>query len=186
MTPILITLSNWLHALATVIFIGHFVLLALIYLPALATNGNGLALSEISKRSRSWMYAIIAYFHLHGNLPDDRRHELPGFCRLWELLGDRDAGEARSYYWNDRNGILVQLHPARWAANEFKYGSRAGNFPFPLVCQRNGDLGCFGFASHGSRPSAINNRNRMRRNDQQPVVLSQECFHQSNSSTLSI
>jgi hypothetical protein len=28
MTPILIALSNWLHALATVAFIGHFILLA--------------------------------------------------------------------------------------------------------------------------------------------------------------
>ncbi|MGC1378823.1 MAG: hypothetical protein WA821_21505 [Anaerolineales bacterium] len=64
MTPILIALSNWLHALATVIFIGYFVLLALICLPALGTNG--LALSEISKRSRAWMYAALLVFIVTG------------------------------------------------------------------------------------------------------------------------
>jgi uncharacterized membrane protein len=66
MTPILIALSNWLHALATVVFIGHFVMLALIYLPALSKTGNGAALSEISKRSRPWLYASLLIFIVTG------------------------------------------------------------------------------------------------------------------------
>jgi len=64
MSQILISASTWLHAIATVIFIGHFVLLAGIYIPALSKNGH--ALSEISKRSRSWMYASLIVFAVTG------------------------------------------------------------------------------------------------------------------------
>lgn len=64
MTQFLISLSTWLHALATVVFIGHFVLLAAIYLPALSNNGP--ALSEISKRSRPWLYASLIVFMITG------------------------------------------------------------------------------------------------------------------------
>jgi uncharacterized membrane protein len=66
MTQIFIALSYWLHAVATVIFIGHYVLLALIYLPALSKTENGTALSEISKRSRAWMYASLLIFIVTG------------------------------------------------------------------------------------------------------------------------
>lgn len=64
MSQFLISISTWLHALATVVFIGHFVLLAGIYIPALSKNGS--ALSEISKRSRSWMYASLIVFAVTG------------------------------------------------------------------------------------------------------------------------
>lgn len=64
MSQFLISISTWLHAIATVIFIGHFVLLAGIYIPALSKNGH--ALSEISKRSRSWMYASLIVFAVTG------------------------------------------------------------------------------------------------------------------------
>ncbi|MBL0345065.1 CopD family protein [Candidatus Villigracilis affinis] len=64
MSQILISLSTWLHAIATVVFIGHFVLLAGIYLPALSKNGT--MLSEISKRSRPWMYASLLVFAITG------------------------------------------------------------------------------------------------------------------------
>lgn len=66
MTPILIALSYWLHAMATVIFIGYYVLLALIFLPVLSKTENGTALSEISKRSRPWMYASLLIFIVTG------------------------------------------------------------------------------------------------------------------------
>lgn len=65
MSQILITLSVWLHALATVVFIGHYLLLAVIYLPVLQKN-SGPELSEISKRSRSWLYASLAIFIVTG------------------------------------------------------------------------------------------------------------------------
>ena len=65
MTQILIALSVWLHALATVVFIGHYLLLAVIYLPVLQKN-SGLELSEISKRSRPWLYASLLVFLITG------------------------------------------------------------------------------------------------------------------------
>jgi uncharacterized membrane protein len=57
MSQILAALSTWLHVLATIILIGHHLLLSLIYLPGLTKNGldaaSGANLSEISKRSRA-------------------------------------------------------------------------------------------------------------------------------------
>ncbi|HLO18670.1 MAG TPA: hypothetical protein VK206_27815 [Anaerolineales bacterium] len=65
MSQILIALSVWLHTLATVIFIGHYLLLSLIYIPVFGKN-NGTVLSEISKRSRSWLYASLVIFLITG------------------------------------------------------------------------------------------------------------------------
>jgi len=58
------SLSIWFHALATVIFLGHFVLLAGICIPALSKNGP--ALSDISKRSRPWLYISLIVFIVTG------------------------------------------------------------------------------------------------------------------------
>lgn len=65
MSQILIALSVWLHSLATVILIGHYLLLALLYLPVLGDAG-GTFLSEISKRSRVWLYVSMIIFLLTG------------------------------------------------------------------------------------------------------------------------
>ena len=65
MSQILIALSVWLHAVGTVILIGHYLLLSFIYLPVLAKN-NGTLLSEISKRSRPWLYASLLIFIITG------------------------------------------------------------------------------------------------------------------------
>jgi len=64
MSQLLISISTWLHAFATVVFIGHFVLLAGVYIPALSKDGP--VLSEISKRSRSWMYGSLLVFIITG------------------------------------------------------------------------------------------------------------------------
>ena len=67
MSQLLFSLSTWLHALATVIFIGHYLLLTLIYLPVLAkAPSGGMMLSAISKRSRGWMYASLVVFAVTG------------------------------------------------------------------------------------------------------------------------
>ena len=69
MSQTLFSLFTWLHAVATVIFIGHFVLLSLVYLPAFATQKTDVAgpiLSGISKRSRPWMYASLLMFIITG------------------------------------------------------------------------------------------------------------------------
>ena len=89
MTPILIALSNWLHTLATVIFIGHYVLLALIYLPVLSKAENGTALSEISKRSRSWMYASLLVFIITGTylmIADTNYLGFADFGNFWGIV----------------------------------------------------------------------------------------------------
>ena len=65
MTSILIALSVWLHAVGTVILIGHYLLLSVIYLPVLE-KGGGTFLSQISKYSRPWMYISLVIFVVTG------------------------------------------------------------------------------------------------------------------------
>src|SRR5262249_12658819 len=65
MSQISIALAVWLHALAIVVFIGHYVLLSLIYLPVMAQD-NGTILSQISRRSRSWQYLALLIFIITG------------------------------------------------------------------------------------------------------------------------
>jgi len=92
MSQFLIALSVWLHALGTVILIGHYLLLALIYLPALhktQTNISGPILSEISKRSRPWMYASLLIFIVTGTylmLIDPGYLGFMDFGNLWGIL----------------------------------------------------------------------------------------------------
>jgi len=69
MSQTLFSLSTWLHAMATVIFIGHYLLLAVLYLPAFGTQRpeiTGPILSDVSKRSRPWMYASLLIFMVTG------------------------------------------------------------------------------------------------------------------------
>ncbi len=88
MTQVLISLSYWLHSLATVIFIGYFVLLAFIFLPVLSKSGNGAALSEISKQSRTWMYGSLGIFLITGiylTLVDSNYMGLGNFSNAWAI-----------------------------------------------------------------------------------------------------
>ena len=69
MSQILIALSLWLHSLATVIMIGHYLLLAVIHIPTLKKSRLEVAgpiLSEISKRSRSYLYVSLLVFMVTG------------------------------------------------------------------------------------------------------------------------
>lgn len=88
MSQFLISLSYWLHSLATVIFIGYFVLLAVICLPVLSKGGNGAALSEISKQSRTWIYASLIVFAITGSyltLIDPSYMGLGNFGNAWAV-----------------------------------------------------------------------------------------------------
>ena len=88
MSQVLTAFSYWLHAMATVIFIGYYVLLALIYLPVLSKNGNGAALSEISKQSRWWMYASLIIFTITGiylTLIDPNYMGIGNFSNAWAI-----------------------------------------------------------------------------------------------------
>jgi uncharacterized membrane protein len=89
MSQILISLSYWLHAMATATFIGYFVLLAIIFLPVLSKSGNGPALSEISKRSRPWMYASLIIFMITGiylTLTDPNYMGIGNFSNIWAIM----------------------------------------------------------------------------------------------------
>ena len=89
MSSILIALSYWTHALATVIFIGHYLLLALFYLSVLSKEGNGLALSEISKRSRPWLYASMIILAVTGSyltIADPNYLGLGNFSNFWGVM----------------------------------------------------------------------------------------------------
>jgi len=93
MPQILIALSVWLHSLASVVLIGHFVLLALIYLPAMAKSGpdaqTRALLSEISRRSRLWMYASLFAFIISGialMLVDPNYLGVGNFGNPWSML----------------------------------------------------------------------------------------------------
>ena len=92
MLQILSSLSSWLHALATVIFIGHYLLLSLVYLPA-AGNGKpeiwGPILSEISKRSRGWLYAsllILVITGIYMTVVDPNYLGFANFGNVWGIL----------------------------------------------------------------------------------------------------
>ena len=89
MTQILTSLSYWLHAMATVVFIGHFVLFAGIYLPVLSKNENRFVLSEISERSRPWMYASLLVFIITGiylMLVDPNYMGIGNFSNFWAIM----------------------------------------------------------------------------------------------------
>jgi len=69
MSQFLFSLFTWLHAIATVIFIGHPLLISILYLPAFAKHTaeiTGPILSDVSKRSRVWMYASLLIFIVTG------------------------------------------------------------------------------------------------------------------------
>lgn len=88
MSQTLIALSFWFHALATVVFIGHYLLLALIFLPALSKD-NGTILSEISRRSRTWLYISMLVFAITGvylTFVDPNYLGIGNFSNPWALL----------------------------------------------------------------------------------------------------
>jgi uncharacterized membrane protein len=90
MSQILFSLSTWLHAIATIIMIGHYLLLSLIYLPMLAKeNGGGAILSTISKHSRVWLYVslgILAVTGTHLTFVDSNYLGIGDFGNLWSIL----------------------------------------------------------------------------------------------------
>ncbi len=83
-------LSMWLHSLATVVFIGHYVLLVTVFLPALKTQvaAAGPALSAISKYSRNWLYAaliVLAITGAYSTLVDPNYQGLGNFSNPWSI-----------------------------------------------------------------------------------------------------
>lgn len=88
MSQTLVALSYWLHAMGTVIFIGHYLLLSLIYLPVLST-ADGTILSQISRRSRVWLYVSILVFAVTGvylTFVDPNYLGIGNFGNPWAIL----------------------------------------------------------------------------------------------------
>jgi uncharacterized membrane protein len=90
MSQLLLATSTTLHALAMIIFIGHYLLMSLIYLPALSgTENAGKALGEMSHRSRRWLYLSILVFAatgVHLMLIDPNYLGIGNFSNPWALL----------------------------------------------------------------------------------------------------
>jgi uncharacterized membrane protein len=93
MSQILIPLSYWLHSLGTAVLIGYYLLLSLIYLPAFKHNQanpvSGTILSEISNRSRWWLYGSFVVFLLTGiylMLENSNYLGLGNFGNPWSVL----------------------------------------------------------------------------------------------------
>lgn len=92
MIQTLTALSFWLHSLATVVLIGHYLLLALIHLPAMQKNTLEVAgpiLGEISRQSRRWMYASLLLFMITGiylMLVDPNYLGVGDFGNFWSIM----------------------------------------------------------------------------------------------------
>jgi uncharacterized membrane protein len=91
MSQFFFSLFTWLHAIATVLFIGHPLFIWLLYLPAFAKTKAEIAgpiLSDISKRSRFWMYASLLVFAVTGiylTLVDRNYLGLGDFGNPWAI-----------------------------------------------------------------------------------------------------
>ena len=87
---VLIAISIWLHSLATAVLIGHFILLRLIYVPALARTVQGTAaLAEIMSTGRRWIYTSLIVFAVTGfylMLVDVNYLGLGNFGNAWGIL----------------------------------------------------------------------------------------------------
>jgi uncharacterized membrane protein len=70
MSQALLVSSLWLHALATVVLLGYYLLLSLVYLPYLSQEFSGVALGAaldgISQRIRPWLGASLLVFLVSG------------------------------------------------------------------------------------------------------------------------
>jgi uncharacterized membrane protein len=92
MQSLWISLSMWLHAIATAVFIGHFILLAVVYIPAFQGQKDSASfeiLSRISKLSRAWLYAALGVFIVTGTylmLIDQNYLGLMNFGTLWGIV----------------------------------------------------------------------------------------------------
>lgn len=88
MSSILIAISIWLHNIGTIILIGHYLLLSLLYIPVLK-NEKATILSEISKRSRLWMYVSLLIFAVTGTyltFADSNYLGFANFGNVWGIL----------------------------------------------------------------------------------------------------
>ena len=70
MTTFVIALSIWLHTLATVVFVGHYLFMSLVYLPVFERQAQGNALRQllesVSSRLRPYFGSSLLIFLITG------------------------------------------------------------------------------------------------------------------------
>ncbi len=94
MTTLLVSLSTWLHALATIVFVGYYLFLSLIYLPIFERKMQGNALSDqleqVSARLRPYYGASLLIFLVTGTHLTLINKDYPGFGNFfanpWSVL----------------------------------------------------------------------------------------------------
>jgi uncharacterized membrane protein len=90
MSQLLLATSTTLHAFAMLIFIGHYLLMSLIYIPAVSALDNaGQALGAMSRESRKWLYGSILVFlvtGVHLMLADPNYQGVGNFSNPWAML----------------------------------------------------------------------------------------------------
>ena len=93
MPQALIALSYWLHEMGTVLLIGNYLLLSIIYLPVFVKNqaetSIGMILSDISKHSRVWMYTSVFIFIVSGiflMVANPNYLGVGDFGNIWSIL----------------------------------------------------------------------------------------------------
>ena len=93
MTEFLLAVSTWLHALATVVLIGYYVLLSLVFLPVfsqdLEVQAFGTVLGSVSSKARLWIFAAIGIFIITGiylMLIDKNYLGIGNFGNTWSVV----------------------------------------------------------------------------------------------------
>ena len=92
-TSLLVTGSIWLHTMATIMLIGHYLLMTMIYLPVLNRrfDGQGLfeLLADIYDKVRLRIYAALGVFAVTGitlMLVNESYQGIGNFGNAWSVL----------------------------------------------------------------------------------------------------
>ena len=138
----------------TVLLIGHYFLLSVIYLPVLE-KGGGTFLSQISKRSRPWMYISLVIFMVTGiylMFADPNYRGVGDFGNFWSVMMLVKhlliVGMIGLGFWNN---AFLRVGPMMASNNN----ARVGHPPLPHVFHPDGDLGCDCPAAHRPRPGRV-------------------------------
>jgi len=93
LTTILTSISLCLHTLATILLIGHYLLLALVYLPALKRSVDSKALpailASVAGGARPYLFGSLLIFVVTGiylMLVNDSYHGVGHFENAWSVL----------------------------------------------------------------------------------------------------
>ena len=94
MSQVLSALSLWLHTLATVVMIGYYLQLSLVFMPCLGKELTGVAplaaLGALARRMRPWLGVALLFFLLSGGFLTLADNYYPGFGQLlantWTIL----------------------------------------------------------------------------------------------------